>query len=122
MSDIMSDDHGPISHVHEGMRVVDSTGAEIGTVDDVRLGDAAAVTSEGQRTPEPGGFGGAVTRIVAAAHELPDGAGERLTREGYLRVDAKGLFSGHRYAAADEVAGVDGDTVTLTVPRDQLVG
>lgn len=53
---------------------------------------------------------------------LPQTERERLLRLGYLRIDAAGIFAGDRYAAADEVAGVDGDVVRLGVGKDRLVG
>jgi len=47
-------------------------------------------------------------------------AQERLARLGYLRVDASGLFAGHRYVEADQIASVSEDRVHLSVPADQL--
>ncbi|WP_243859901.1 sodium:calcium antiporter [Amycolatopsis arida] len=39
---------------------------------------------------------------------------ERMLRLGYVKIDGQGLFGRDRYAAADRVDRVDGDTVVLT--------
>lgn len=54
MSVPTSDGHGPITGVREGMRVVDVTGDEVGTVQEVRLGDSGAVTAGEQDTGAAG--------------------------------------------------------------------
>lgn len=123
MTDITNDQQGPIAQVREGMRVVDSTGEVVGSVRGVRMGDPGAVTAAGQGTGDTDGTGGIVGAAIhaIAGDELPDGARERLERVGYVRVDARGLFSGDRYVAADEIADVT-DEVRLTVPKDTLLG
>lgn len=117
----MTSSGGPIAAVREDMRVVDSTGKELGKVTDVRMSDPGAVTTEGQGT----GSGGVLQDLAAlfgGGSDLSEHQQERLVRLGYVRVDAKGIFSGDRYVASDEIAEVSGDTVTLSVPGDRLVG
>ena len=121
MVDMTSSD-GPIAQVREGMTVVDCDGQTVGTIADVQMGDPEAVTSEGQGTGQQGGIVGAITKVLGPGANLPEQARERLTRLGYLRIDATGLLSGHRYAASDEIADVTSDTVRLTVPSNYLVG
>ncbi|MFC8190651.1 hypothetical protein ACFUMH_03180 [Cellulomonas sp. NPDC057328] len=113
---------GPIGQVTEGMDVVDAAGEPVGTVDDVVLGDPGAVTSEGQGTGRTGGLVGAVVDAIVGPSDLPEQERERLARLGYVKIDARGLFAGSRYAAADEVAAVEGGTVRLTIAGDRLVG
>ncbi len=48
------------------------------------------------------------------------GATERQRQTGYIRIDAKGLFSGDKYVGAENVASVNGDDVMLSVTRDSL--
>jgi hypothetical protein len=99
---------GPIEQVHEGMRVVDADGDEVGTVELVKMGDPGAVTTEGQDTglDEP---------------YLPAPFADRLLRVGFLKVDRKGLFSRDVYVAATEIDRVDKDTVVLSVPQRMLL-
>ena len=126
----------PIEQVRAGMPVVDAEGAEIGTVEDVMMGDPETETAPEEPAPAgiayagPGGtppvavpigrLGGLVAGDLGA--DLPDVERARLLRAGYLRISLKGLFSGHKFAASDEVAEVAEDVVHLTVPSARLVG
>lgn len=87
---------------------------------EARAGDAGAVTGDGQQ--EGGGIVGALAGAIFGGDEMHEQARERLDRTGYVRIDAAGLFQGDRYAAGDEVARVEGDTVRLAVAADQLLG
>jgi hypothetical protein len=110
-----------IAQVTEGMSVVDSTGAEVGTVERVKMGDPEAVTTAGQREDGAHGLIDAVARELAGVEpDLPPTLAARLLRTGYIKIDGKGLLGRDRYAAADQIAGVTDDAVTLTVPRDEL--
>lgn len=74
-----------------------------------------------------GGAGGAAA--IFALGQTGDGgepnvdepAWSRLSRVGFIKIDAKGWFASDRYAAADEVARVEGETVYLSVSKDQLI-
>ncbi|MCL3862461.1 hypothetical protein [Actinotalea sp. K2] len=98
-----------IEQVRGGMTVVDPAGDTIGTVKEVRLGDPDAATAQGQGSDLLGDEG------------PPAGARERLLRVGYLRINAKGLFAGDRWAAGDEITDVTDDVVHLSVTKDGLV-
>ncbi|OLT54456.1 hypothetical protein [Cellulosimicrobium sp. CUA-896] len=119
----VNDDQGPIATVHAGMKVVDADGEEVGTVEDVRMGDGGVTAND-----EPHDRGavdeliGAVRDAVTTGDGIPEAERARLERAGYLRIDAVGFLSGNRYAAADEIAAVEGDVVRLTVPGARLVG
>lgn len=121
MSEFMGSDT-PISRVAEGMTVFDVDGAEVGTVEEVRLGDPAAATSDADRADGTGVHFPPLVDAFAADSDLDTQSRERLARVGYLRVDAKGLFSGHRYVEAGQIADVSGDRIRLAVPADQLLG
>lgn len=108
-------DPGPISAVREGMRVVDARGEEVGTVDAVRMGDPEAVTDAGESPRDPGLVSGGEDAGVSQQ------AQHQLERVGYVRIDRSGLLSGSAYAAADEIARVDGDQVHLTKDQDALI-
>lgn len=112
----------PISRVTEGMTVLDVEGAEVGTVEEVRLGDPGAVTTDADGADGTGAHFPPLVDAFAADDDLDTQSRERLARVGYLRVDAKGLFTGHRYVEADQIAEVSGDRVLLGVQADQLLG
>lgn len=114
---------GPIRDVTTGMTVIDADGETVGTVDEVHMADAGAVTGAGQ-SPSPDQPGGPVAWIAEAFRgdsEMSQQAQEHLLRLGYVRVDASGLFSGHRYVEADQIATVAGEQVRLSVAADQLL-
>ncbi|HEY0117949.1 MAG TPA: hypothetical protein VGC04_04130 [Cellulomonas sp.] len=129
----------PIDQVRSGMHVIDADGDEIGTVKDVVMGDAEAATSPDtppSDEPEALVFGApGVTLPVAVplgtlggvfgdemTSDLPGVERARLLRAGYVLVDLKGIFSGKKFAAADDIADVEGDVVHLGVSSNQLVG
>lgn len=111
---------GPIRDVTTGMTVIDADGATVGTVDEVRMADAGAATGAGQSVEQPGGPVAWIAEAFRGDSEMSRQAQERLLRLGYLRIDARGLFSGHRYVEADQVAEVDGDQVRLALTANQL--
>lgn len=113
---------GPIAAVHEGMRVVDRRGEDVGTVEAVRMGDPEAVTPTGQ---EVGTRGGLIDDVRAAFAgndpPVPPEIAERLLRIGYVKIDSKGILDRDSYALADQVGDVSGDVVRLSVDREELV-
>ncbi|MFD2025212.1 hypothetical protein [Promicromonospora aerolata] len=111
---------GPIREVTTGMTVVDAAGEEVGTVDEVRMADAGAVTGTGQTTETSGNWLTSFADIFSTDSGMSEQAQERLVRLGFIRVDATGVFSGHRYVEADQIASVAGDEVRLSVAADQL--
>ena len=131
---------GPITLVREGMTVFDAAGEEIGTVDQVQMGDPSAVTTMGQDAGDGGGgglaaapaglaggsgggmggAGGGITAFGGGGLDLPESFAADLRRVGFVKIDGKGLFSRDRYAAADEIATVSGDGVRLSVGKDAL--
>jgi hypothetical protein len=107
--------------VHIGMKVVDSAGEELGTVDDLKFGDAEAITGVGQVAPgDSGGLTGGLRQAFGGESRLDSQAAARLVRGGYIDINREGLLSGHAYAEADWIQAVDNDTVRLSVPSFQL--
>ena len=102
-----------IEQVREGMHVVTPDGKKIGKVEDLKMGDPEAVTSDGQTDAETGGLVSTVIDNFAATSRLPRHTAERLLRIGYVKVDRSGLFAGHAYLASDELDRVEGDTLWL---------
>jgi hypothetical protein len=108
-----------IGRVHEGMRVVDAAGEEIGRVDVVKMGDPEAATVGADAPPEPGFF--EAIFVGEGEPALPDPLRSRLLRFGYLRIDGKGWIDMDRYVTGDLIARIDRDTVTLNVGKDRLL-
>lgn len=52
---------------------------------------------------------------------MPEELAGRLLRLGYLKIDGPTLFERDRYVAADRVAGVEDDIVTLSVPEETTI-
>ncbi|WP_346537202.1 hypothetical protein [Micromonospora sp. DPT] len=104
-----------ISRVTTGMRVIDTAGVEVGTVDLVQRGDPNAVTVQAP-TADPGGSLDEL--IEAAAVEEPDVPADlaaRLLRTGYLKVSTELARTGAVYVLADQIAAVTDGQVRLGV-------
>ncbi|MEV0721830.1 hypothetical protein AB0I37_03500 [Micromonospora purpureochromogenes] len=103
-----TEQQGAISRVTTGMRVIDTAGVEVGTVDLVQRGDPNAVTVQAP-TADPGGSLDEL--IESAAVEEPDVPADlaaRLLRTGYLKVSTELARTGAVYVLADQIAAVDG--------------
>ncbi|MFC4148997.1 hypothetical protein ACFO0M_22305 [Micromonospora mangrovi] len=110
-----------ISRVTTGMRVVDATGAEVGTVDLVQRGDPTAVTVQGPPTADPGS---SLDELIAStAVEEPDVPADlaaRLLHSGYLKVSTELARTGAVYVLADRITTVTDHEVRLDVPAADL--
>lgn len=110
-----------MTQVQQGMHVVDAAGEDIGTVEDMKMGDPEAATAQGQGAGVDGGLVGDVAQAFGGGEpDVPQERAERMLRLGYIKIDTKGLFAGDLYAAADRVDRVERDTVHLTVNQDEL--
>jgi hypothetical protein len=119
---IVQDDSGPLAQVREGMRVVDAAGEEIGKVDGVKMGDPESPSLEGQVAEDSIGLLGNIKEAFGFGGEpnLPPTLAARLLRTGFIHVDGKGWIDTDRYVSAESVGSVEGETVRLTVTKDQL--
>ena len=109
-----------------GMRVFDNANNEIGKVDDFRF-------SENEDDPElePSDIdasdrrmdGGLMADIAEAfaSDDIPKVLQDRLLREGYVRLDAKGLFAADRYILPDQIDTATPDGLTLKVGKNELM-
>ena len=117
-----------LAMIKEGMTVVDVDGDDVGKVSHVQMADlndadntGAAnrrdtglfdLTPDNARDDDVGileGFLGGGDRIT-----------ERMERSGYVRIDASGIFTGDKYVEPHQVASVEGDTVRLTIDKDDI--
>lgn len=111
---------GPIDQISTGMRVLDSVGAEVGTVATVRPGDPNAVAVQDPPTGS-GVLSGKLPHTESGDEpEVSADLAARLLRAGYVKltpVDPSGMA---HYVEADQIAEVAGDTVRLAVPATAL--
>jgi hypothetical protein len=101
--------------VCKGMRVVDSSGDELGTVESVKMGDPGVVTEEGQDVDNENNRGllGAVVEVFQG-DRLPPQVTAQLLRTGFVKVDGKGLLASDFYVGVDGIDEVSGDVVRLS--------
>jgi hypothetical protein len=109
------------------MRVIDASGDEIGTVESVYVSDEDPSTPEAE-TVTPGASPvqdrSALAKFITDAFttdEIPEVLQNRLRREGFVRLDASGLFAADRYILPEQIGSVSNDGVTLNVPRAELI-
>ncbi len=110
-----------INQVREGMRVLDASGEEIGSVEYVRMGDPTAVTV-GAEAPSEGGFLQGLAEAFGAGAEpaVPEPLRSRLLRAGFIKIDGKGWVDTDRYVMASMIASVASDTVRLNANRNEM--
>ena len=119
--------HGIPRDIHEGMKVYDRTNAEIGTVEMVKFSDEDPTTPEvetaGVNPIEEERDDNLVESIarVFRSDELPEELRERLLREGFVLIDADGLFEADRYVLPDQIASVSGDRLVLKASKAELI-
>jgi hypothetical protein len=110
-----------LEQVHPGMEVVDRAGERLGRVEDVRMGDPEAATTEGNDVGQPGegSLVGSLARALGAegAPDVPEPLRSQLLRSGYMKVDRPGWFASDRYIRGDQISAVSGNTVTLSVRK-----
>jgi hypothetical protein len=66
------------------------------------------------------GFGGSVNPTNTGEDDRDRILDDRMLREGYVRVDAKGLFSRDVIVRPEQIASVQEDVVHLNVPDEDL--
>jgi len=109
-----------IARVTTGMRVLDATGTEVGTVDLVQRGEPNTVTVQAP-TADPGGsLDELITSSATEEPDVPADLAARLRRNGYLKVAGAAAPTGAVYVLADQIDAVDTDEVRLNVPATDL--
>ena len=113
---------GTIEMVRDGMKVVDSEGKNVGTVEFVKMGEPGAATEQGNETQDTGLLGNMAAAVGGDPEpDVPGPMRARLLRSGYLKVDGGFFFGTDRYVAPEQIANVQGDTVFLRAMKEQLV-
>jgi hypothetical protein len=116
-------------HIYEGMAVYDQTGAKIGTVEYVYLGEVADSPEEcGYYTQTPSTLTSSevslieeFAKAILLTERVSDIWRERLLSYGFIRIKSSGFFTSDRYALPSQIAGVADDRVLLYVDRDELI-
>lgn len=112
--------------IHEGMRVCDIAMDDIGKVEAFRLSDE----DTSQAGNETVGISPVVeekrgTRTLAdmfvPEDQLPREMQEKALREGFVRLDAEGLFAADRYIFPEHIDRVEGDKLVLSVRKRDLL-
>jgi hypothetical protein len=114
-----------LESVHEGMKVVDSRNHEIGTVEYIKMVEIDPATGQpiANDIEEDDDHHETLLEVVAEAFhddDIPEEIQERLLHDGFIRMDADGLFNADRYVLPDQISGVSGGKVMLKVSKDQL--
>jgi hypothetical protein len=115
-------DTSAMARVQEGMRVVDAAGEDLGKVEYLQMGDPEAVTTEGNEHRPNDLVGRVVERAFPEESEpdVPDPLRTELQRTGYLKIGGHGILGRARYVSSERVSAVSGDTVRLSVRKDDL--
>lgn len=103
-----------LAMIKEGMQVVDVDGDQVGKVSFVHMADP----NDPDDNPGLRDDGTGLLDLLD-----PDQNGdvtERMLQRGFIRIDASGFFSGDKHVIADHVAAVEGDTVQLSVDKDDV--
>lgn len=114
--------------IHEGMRVVDNALQPIGTVATFRITDEVpddpGIDAAGVSPvflDEEQTLAGILADAFSADEPLPQEMQEKALREGFVRLDADGLFASDRYIFPEHIDRVDGDRLVLGVRREDLL-
>lgn len=113
-----------LAQVKQGMQVVDSDGAEVGTVSFVHMADlndrdAVAETDEAPLLDLFQGDDNDEGLLDVLAGD-DDDVTERMVRSGYVKIDASGIFAGDKYVVPHQIASVEGNQVFLNVGKDNV--
>ncbi|MBN9346672.1 MAG: hypothetical protein J0I48_10815 [Devosia sp.] len=109
-----------------GTRVFDSERHEIGKVDGLKYPENATApdiepaTVDAADTPEDNTIIGAMAEAFGR-EDIPEPLRSQLLRDGYIHLDARGLFARDRYILPEQIARVDADGIQLNVTRDALI-
>jgi hypothetical protein len=111
--------------VEKGMRVFDREHHEIGKVEWVQFGDDDPETPEVEAAgPSDLPRDDTLIDVVARAFtddDVPEEVRNRLVQQGFVRIDADGLFAADRYVMPEQIDSVSGDGMTLNVTKDELL-
>src|SRR5690606_13775405 len=108
-----------------GMKVFDSEGHHIGKVDNLKFPEnAIAPDNEVAEVDDVvDKRDDTIVDVIADAfghEEIEEPLRSRLLRDGYIHLDANGLFASDRYVLPEQIAGLNAEGIELNVTRDAL--
>ena len=110
------------------MPVDDHDGHEIGRVANVYLGADEKRVSEGRgpatvSVTEGRGLSpiDRLATLFSPGDRLPEELRERLQRHGFIRIDARGIFTSDCFALPDQIDSVVDGRVKLAASREELI-
>ena len=121
----------PLEQIREGMTVVDASGARLGTVKRVHMGNPEAALRDDDvvlTTPpdmdEPSLAVGTspVWSDSDTPHDLPAELRLQLLQSGFVEIDGPALHGSERFVPGDAVRAVSGDQVVLHRPPTHAAG
>lgn len=112
--------------IHKGMKVFDIAHKEIGTVEDVKFSDQNPDNPRSEafgadHDPEPVTLIDNIAEAFLPGEQLPEALRSRMLQEGYVQLDANGLFSSDRFILAEQIQSVAGNEIVLNVSKDELL-
>ena len=116
-----------LKHVEEGMKVFDRDRHEIGKVEYVQFGDDDPSTPEVEAAApnrletRRDTLLDNIAQAFTADDDLPEEIRAKLLQQGFVRIDAAGIFAADRYVTPEQIASVSNDGLLLNVTKDQLV-
>lgn len=112
--------------VRIGMKVYDSEGHHIGKIDDLKFPENATAPEVEVAEVDDVIDDRDETIIDAVAEafgreEIPEPLRSQLLRDGYVHLDASGLFAADRYILPEQISGLTDDGIKLNVTQDALI-
>jgi len=121
MNDLFSSaDVGLLDQVQTSMMVVDADGVELGSVEDISMSDAGAITTQGEDVGRSEGIFGGKGWIGGREPRVPEPLRTRLLRVGYIKLHGHDLPHHQRYIRGDCIARVENGRVELSVRKEEL--
>jgi len=113
-------DVGALDQVQPKMKVVDADGVELGSVEDISMSDAGAITTAGEDFGRSEGILGGRGWIGGREPRVREPLRTRLLRIGYIKLAGHNLPHHQRYVRADCIARVENGRVELSVRKEAL--
>jgi hypothetical protein len=115
-----------LKFVEEGMKVFDRERHEIGKVEYVQFGDDDPETVEVEAAApntldRPDRTLVYDLALAFTDDDLPEELRQKLLEQGFIRIDANGLFAADRYVTPEQIDSVSDEGLMLNVTKDELL-
>lgn len=113
--------------IKEGMTIVDNMGEKVGTVDKIQYSDEnpdhpgpETATAKNSNLSGRDSWVDDLAHVFSTEKDIPHELKARFLHEGYIRIDASGIFSGERYVTLNQVKDVTKEQVVLNIVKDEV--